>query len=299
MTYIKVQGGRFLRELYSKITQIAKSELYQFMKDYQVSTLNYNYSYYFEDCLRKHHIQLLEHHFSNRHIEGLTLIDTDGVSFSYEKENPKVKQNFTKCHELGHFILGHSGSVFTEMKNGSDSLQETEANLFSAFVLMPDVVLLSKIYFRRDSFQMLLKDLTVSAEALEYRLKDLFRYHLILSNQEIDNATNSYRKNDNSMVLNYFELIKDQIAEEFKSFKGNELALILNYLKNNDFVTSNKYSQLLENNFRKEIEKNGSNIKTWAEYDFGQTIAYAWREDLLTSQQAKSRAKTILLLEKR
>ena len=96
---------------------------------------------------------------------------------------------------------------------------------------------------------------------------------MILSNQEIDNAINSYRKNDNSMVLNYFELIKDQIAEEFKSFKGNELALILNYLKNNDFVASNKYSQLLENNFRKEIEKNGSNIKTWAEYDFGQTIA--------------------------
>ena len=288
-----------MREIYSKITCIAKKELYQFMKDYRVSTLNYHYSYYFEDCLRKHKIQLLEHHFSNRHIEGLTLIDADGVSFSYEKDNPKVKQNFTKCHELGHFILGHSGSIFTEMKNGSDSLQETEANLFSAFVLMPDVVLLSKIYFRRDSFQMLLKDLTVSAEALEYRLKDLFRYHLILSNQEIDNAINSYRKNDNSMVLNYFELIKDQIAEEFKSFKGNELALILNYLKNNDFVASNKYSQLLENNFRKEIEKNGSNIKTWAEYDFGQTIAYAWREDLLTSQQAKSRAKTILLLEKR
>lgn len=57
------------------------------------------------------------------------------------------------------------------MKNASDSLQETEANLFSAFILMPDVVLLSKIYFRRDSFQMLLKDLTVSAEALEYRLR--------------------------------------------------------------------------------------------------------------------------------
>lgn len=269
------------------------------MKDYQVSALNYHYSYYFEECLRKHQIQLLEHHFSNRHIEGLTLIDADGISFSYEKHNPKVKQNFTKCHELGHFILGHSGSIFTEMKNASDSVQETEANLFSAFILMPDVVLLSKIYFRRDSFQMLLKDLTVSAEALEYRLRDLFRYHLSLSNQEVNNAINSYRRNDNSMILNYFELIKDQIVEEFKSIKANELILVLNYLKNNSFVASNKYFRLLENNFRKEIEEKASNIKTWAEYDFGQTIAYAWREDLLTSQQAKSRAKTILLLEKR
>lgn len=33
------------------------------------------------------------------------------------------------------------------------------------------------------------------------------------------------------MILNYFELIKDQIVEEFKSIKANELILVLNYLK--------------------------------------------------------------------
>ena len=75
-----------------------------------------------------------------------------------------------------------------------------------------------------------------------------------------------------AMILNYFELIKDQIAEEFKSIKVNELILVLNYLKNNSFVASNKYFRLLENNFRKEIEEKASNIKTWVEYDFGQTI---------------------------
>ena len=30
-----------------------------------------------------------------------------------------------------------------------------------------------------------------------------------------------------AMILNYFELIKDQIAEEFKSIKVNELILVL------------------------------------------------------------------------
>ena len=75
-----------------------------------------------------------------------------------------------------------------------------------------------------------------------------------------------------AMILNYFELIKDQIAEEFKSIKVNELILVLNYLKNNSFVASNKYFRLLENNFRKEIEEKASNIITWVEYDFGQTI---------------------------
>ena len=42
------------------------------------------------------------------------MIDSEGgISLSYEKENPIARQNFTKCHELGHFLLGHQGSVFT------------------------------------------------------------------------------------------------------------------------------------------------------------------------------------------
>ena len=114
-----------------------------------------------------------------------------------------------------------------------------------------------------------------------------FDYHL----PEELIAQHPLKKRDDSRLL--------VVDRKTKKTEDKHFYDILNYLKNNDFVASNKYSQLLENNFRKEIEKNGSNIKTWAEYDFGQTIAYAWREDLLTSQQAKSRAKTILFLEKR
>lgn len=63
------------------------------------------------------------------------MIDDYGISFSYERDNPEVKQNFTKCHELGHFLLGHSGSLFTELKGGSDSKHETIADIFSATIL--------------------------------------------------------------------------------------------------------------------------------------------------------------------
>ena len=85
----------------------------------------------------------MSHHFTNYKIEGLTIIDQDGISLSYERDNPKVKQNFTLCHELGHFILNHSGTCFTESVENQENVLEREANIFSAVVLMPDIVLFS------------------------------------------------------------------------------------------------------------------------------------------------------------
>ena len=95
---------------------------------------------------------MISHHFSNHKIEGLTVVDELGVSFSYEIDNPKVKQNFTLCHELGHFILKHDGNYFAESIDNKENLLEREANIFSAVVLIPDIVLLSKIYYNRDTF---------------------------------------------------------------------------------------------------------------------------------------------------
>lgn len=143
-----------MRDVYTRVTKLPREQLYQFMKDNQVSPLNYHFHYYFDDCIQKSNIKVMEHHFTNRKIEGLTIIDEIGISISYESQNPLVKQNFTKCHELGHYILEHSGNQFTEMSNSNDTtIDEIEANLFSAYILMPDIVLFSKIYYRFDSFK--------------------------------------------------------------------------------------------------------------------------------------------------
>ena len=83
------------------------------MKGNDISLLNYNFNYFFQHCIQRFHIQVISHHFSNHKIEGLTVIDELGISFSYERNNPKVKHNFTLCHELGHFILKHSVTCFT------------------------------------------------------------------------------------------------------------------------------------------------------------------------------------------
>lgn len=91
---------------YEKINSIVNHDLYQFIKIFNISVLNYKFNYYFDFYIKHFNIKLLEHHFTDRKIYGLTVKDSQGVSISYEKNNPLTRQNFTKCHELGHIILG-------------------------------------------------------------------------------------------------------------------------------------------------------------------------------------------------
>ncbi len=85
---------------YSQIKEVANRYIYKYIKENDSSLLGYDFEGFFNHIVESHNIKVMEHHFSSRKIEGLTLIDESGVSFSYEKENPQVKQNFTKCHEL-------------------------------------------------------------------------------------------------------------------------------------------------------------------------------------------------------
>ncbi len=97
---------KLLENTFSKISSVVKSQLYPFIKLRELSLLSYTFKDFFDHIVVENHIKVLGHHFTQRLIEGLTLIYSEGgISLSYEKENPVVRQNFTKCHELGHFLL--------------------------------------------------------------------------------------------------------------------------------------------------------------------------------------------------
>lgn len=163
---------------------------------------------------------------------------------------------------------------------------------------MPDIVLLSKIYYRLDSFKQVMTELSVSADALKFRLQDLFRYRLKRDNREISSAIYQYQTDQSKSVISLFEEVHTGIEDEYRAVEEDVLAKVLNHIRECYFVASTEFPELLENNFRKELEQE-DDIGTWLEYDFGQSVGYAWRTDKLTAKQAKSRAKTILLLEKR
>lgn len=283
-------------EIYPRINQLANEQVYRFMKENEISPLSYHFSDFFDECLDKYNIKLMEHHFSNQQIEGLTLIDDYGISFSYERDNPEVKQNFTKCHELGHFLLGHSGSLFTELKGRSDSKHETEANIFSAIILMPAIVLLSKIFYRHDSFQTVMKDLSVSAEALKFRLLDIFRFYTDEKYDTIISTISAYQRGVVSGVLRFFNEIKEKIISKYEVIKIDVTKMILKKVEETGFVTNLDFEELLDWEFCKKIISKNNTIDAWQGYNRGSILSYLWLKDNLTKEEARKKAEYILLM---
>lgn len=266
------------------------------MKDNDISLLNYNFNYYFQHCIQKYQIQVISHHFSNHKIEGLTVIDELGISFSYEKDNPIVKQNFTLCHELGHFILKHEGTYFAESIDNQESLLEREANIFSAIVLMPDIVLLAKIYYSCDSFQHIQNSLDVSRQALFFRLLDLLKEYYPGKENTIKQAIDDYIDGQNAQLLLLFHSIRERIIKEFNDYKASLFDRIKQSVNQRGFVTSQEYPELLNQENWKTIKTYRDNLKVWLIYDKGKSIAYVWDINRLTDKEAKQKAELKLLL---
>lgn len=266
------------------------------MKDNDISLLNYNFNYFFQYCIQKYQIQVTSHHFSNHKIEGLTVIDELGISFSYEKDNPIVKQNFTLCHELGHFILKHEGNYFAESIDNKENLIEREANIFSAVVLMPDIVLLSKIYYSCDAFQQIQNSLGVSKQALFFRLMDLIREYYPDRESAIKQAIEAYIEGGNASLLLLFHSIKEQIIKEFNEYQASLINRIEQSVNKIGFVTSQEYPELLNQENWKTIKTCCDNLKVWLIYDKGKSMAYVWDKNKLTDKEAKQKAELKLLL---
>lgn len=237
-----------MNEHYMKVSKIAKQLLYKYLKRNNISILNYYFSSFFQYYIEINKIRVFSHHFSNHKIEGLTIIDDYGISFSYERDNSKAKQNFTLCHELGHFLLQHNGVCFTESVDNQDDLLEQEANVFSAIVLMPDIVLLSKIYYSCDSFQRVQESLEVSKQALYYRLLDLLRVYFPSREDEIKQAINEYIEMKNSSIHSLFHDIKQQLIDEFNQYSPSLKTQIQNQIIEQGFVSSQELPELANQN---------------------------------------------------
>lgn len=283
-------------ESYARISKSTKHVLYQYMKDDDISLLNYNFSYFFQYCIQRNQIQVISHHFSNHKIEGLTVVDELGTSFSYERDNPKVKQNFTLCHELGHFILKHDGNYFAESIDNQENLLEREANIFSAVVLMPDIVLLSKIYYSCDAFQQVQNSLEVSKQALIFRLLDLLREYYSDNDSEIKQAVKTYIEGKNASIFRLFHNIREQIIEEFHRFQPSLINKVKQRVSEVGFTTSLEYPDLLNQDNWKAIKAGSINLKTWLVYNKGRSIAYVWDKDKFSDEDAKKKAELQLLL---
>lgn len=283
-------------EFYTRVSNVTKQKLYQYIKDNSTSLLDYNFRDFFHYCIQENKIQVMSHHFTNHKIEGLTIIDQDGISFSYERDNPKVKQNFTLCHELGHFILNHSGTCFTESVDNQENVLEKEANIFSAVVLMPNIVLLSKIYYSCENFQKVQTSLEVSKQALYFRLLDLLREYFPDKEGQIKEAVEEYIERNNASIHNFFHTIKEKIIAEFNQYGPSLMNQIRNRIDEKGFVSSQEIPELLYQENWANLKENIKHLKIWLVYNKGKQIAYAWDSLKLSDEQARKKAELQLLL---
>lgn len=285
-----------MHSLYKEVSNSAKQVLYQFMKDEDISVINYHFNSFFAHCIKENHIKVTSHHFSNKKIEGLTIVDSLGTTFSYEKENSKAKQNFTLCHELGHYILKHDGSYFMKSVDNQEKLVEREANIFSAVTLMPDIVLLSKLYYNCESFQKVQDSLQVSKQALYFRLLDLLRTFFTDKDTRIKQAIEDYMDGQNASLLLLLHDIKDDIIGEFNQYKPCLLNQIKKKIGPLGFVTSQDIPELLDQKQWSKLQNNTSYLKIWLVYNKGKSIAYVWDKNKLSESDARKKAELQLLL---
>ena len=207
-----------------------------------------------------------------------------------------MKRNFTLCHELGHFILGHEGNYFAESIDNQECLQEREANIFSAVVLMPDIVLLSKIYYSYDTFQHIQNSLGVSKQALFFRLLDLLREYYPGKEGCIKQAVETYIDGQNASLLLLFHSIQEHIITEFNDYQTSLIKKIELSISKGGFVTSQEYPELLNQKHWKTIKDCHDNLKVWLVYNKGKSIAYVWDKNKLTDKEARQKAELKLLL---
>lgn len=129
-------------------------------------------------------------------------LDDDVSGFLVRKDNKNViglnnnqhdvRQRFTISHEIGHFKIHVSESLFVDYYKGSrlyrssnhsnDFKAEREANVFAAALLMPEPLIIDKLKSLPDdiSYERKLKHLSsifvVSQQAMDFRLKSLGLY---------------------------------------------------------------------------------------------------------------------------
>ena len=161
---------------------------------------------------------------------------------------------------------------------------------------MPDIVLLSKVYYNCDTFQHTQNSLDVSKQALFFRLLDFLRGYYPSKDNEIKQAVETYIEGKNASIFRLFHDIREQIIEEFNQFQPSLINQIKQRVKKVGFTTSLEYPDLLNQDNWKAIKEENINLKTWLIYNKGKSIAYVWDKEKFSDEEARKKAEIQLLL---
>lgn len=284
-----------MNPVYQRVSDIAHDTIYHFIKSQEIQITQYTFNDYFQYIVDKHKIKTFPHHFENDLILGLTMIDQKGISISYESENIPSRQNFTKCHEIGHLILQHDGTFFAEQAV-SKNQQELEADYFASFVLMPDIILLTKILYQKLPYQKIQEQLKVSNKALEVRLTHFLQTYSCLSYPKAQGLVSSFRANTEAKenFIKQIHAFETQIIEKYQSIQLTALEQVSRLIKKQAFISHLDCEAIKEKDILSQIKVQYPNIGSGIYFDFGKAIHYIYQSDKISAEEAKKMAKNLL-----
>ncbi|HEN0407581.1 TPA: ImmA/IrrE family metallo-endopeptidase [Streptococcus agalactiae] len=276
---------------YNYAIQTAKELVYKHMKLNDIKSKYYTYHSFFDYYSKELNIITIGSKL-HKSISGFSIIDDNNFpSIFYQKDHSIPRQNFTKCHELGHLLLGHEGHVFTE--DNINPITEYEANYFASFVLAPDIVLLYKITYENQSFKTILNDLDISKDCLLIRLSYLLKDYTNLNSQEIELIVTDFQRNKNKDISLSLSQVKDNIILDYHKIIPTNLDKAYYRLNKNHFITSLEINALIDNNFQKQLLKKNKNLHFDSHFDYGQNVFYSWDNNFLNSKQALKNVKNV------
>lgn len=276
--------------VYNRIREIANNWIYKDMKLNDSKVDSYSYHSFFERQTTRLDILVMPHRLHDD-LSGLAVKDRlNRSSISYQITHHRNRQNFTKCHELAHFLLDHDGYIFTSQNE--DTIQEIEANTFAGILLAPDIVLLGKIVYHQKTFQDLLGELEISKDALQIRLKQLLNYHTKLYDDEITIIIKNYitRKSPED-IIEAFKQAEKVIIEEYQAVIIPPIEIIEHLFKQKNIITSVDIEELEDTTFIERLKEIHPNISYNFYFDYGKALYYIYQSDKTTAEQANKQAK--------
>lgn len=185
--------------------------------------------------------------------------------------------------------MDYEGAYFAESVDNQEDILEREANIFSAVVLMLDIVFLSKIYYNCETFHQIQNSLEVSKQALFFRLLEFLREYYLDKDSEIKQAVETYVEGKNASIFRLFHDIREQIIEEFHQIQPSLISQVKKTVSKLGFTTSQEYPDLLNQDNWKAIKEESINLKMWLIYNKGKSIAYVWDKEKFSDKEARKK----------
>lgn len=145
----------------------------------------------------------------SKQVGGSLYIDNNDVVISYDINNSKSRQAFTKLHEIyhyfGHYKMGIKGNYFGQSINNNtlsyeDLILEQEANFGASFMQISDKGL-AKCLIDKLSFSQICNSYNMSYSALYNRFLSFLVFEKDINESVARNTINKYRYSYNNTEL--------------------------------------------------------------------------------------------------